>query len=463
MSKVFVIDATKQPLNPVHPGRARLLLKEGKAAIYRRFPFTLILKGAVPVPELVSLRLKIDPGAQTTGLALLNDGSGEVVWAAEVSHRGDAIKSALDTRRAVRRSRRSRKTRYRKVRCANRRRTTGWLPPSLESRIANVLTWVVRLMQLCPVRALSLELVKFDTQAMQQPEISGVAYQQGELLGYEIRAYLLEKWGRSCAYCGKSGVPLQIDHIVARTNGGSSRVSNLTLACVACNQQEGNQDVHDFLAHDQARLARLLSQAKTPLRDATAINRSRWALFERLKAVGLPLETGSGGLTKYQRTKRNLPKMHWLDAANVGNSTPEHLKTSCVMPLLIKATGHGSRQMCGTNKAGFPIRHRGRQRVHYGYQTGDLVRAIVPTGKKIGTHEGRVLARASGSFDLQTATGRITGISHRYCQPVHLNDGYAYAKGNAMSKPLEPPTSSASKGAAIPPLAPSVGHPGRGV
>jgi RRXRR protein len=187
MSKVLLLDTTKRPLQPVHPGRARLLLKEGKAAVYRRYPFTLILKTQVDSPPVSALRLKLDPGAKTTGLALLHDASGEVVWAAELFHRGASIKKRLDARRGVRRKRRSRKTRYRQPRFNNRHRRTGMLPPSLESRVANVLTWVARLMRLCPIEAISMELVKFDTQAMQNPEITGALYQQGERMGYEVR------------------------------------------------------------------------------------------------------------------------------------------------------------------------------------------------------------------------------------------------------------------------------------
>jgi 5-methylcytosine-specific restriction endonuclease McrA len=428
MSRVFVIDANKQPLNPVRPGRARKLLTLGQAAVYRRYPFTIILRQAVSHPVLVPLRLKIDPGARTTGLALVNDATGEVVWAAELEHRGCAIKRSLDECRAVRRSRRSRHTRYRAPRWANRRRKAGWLPPSLASRIANVLTWVARLARLCPLGAVSLELVKFNTQAMQQPEIAGVAYQQGELMGYELREYLLEKWQRQCAYCQKSQVPLQVEHIVPRAKGGTDRASNLTLACEACNDAKGKQDVRDFLKSKPEVLSRVLAQAKAPLRDAASVNSSRWALFARLKALGLPVETGSGGLTKYNRSQRTLPKTHWLDAACVGQSTPEQLAIKEVCPLLIKASGHGKRQMCGV-KHGFPIRHRKRQKVHHGYQTGDLARVVVPAGKKAGTYMGRVLARATGSFDLITTAGRIEGISHRYCQPIHRNDGYSYAKG----------------------------------
>ncbi|HCF4344178.1 TPA: HNH endonuclease, partial [Pseudomonas aeruginosa] len=94
---------------------------------------------------------------------------------------------------------------------------------------------------------LAVERVKFDMQAIQNPEISGVQYQQGELAGYEVREYLLEKWGRCCAYCDAENTPLEIEHIVPRSAGGSDRVPNLTLACRPCNQRKGNQPVEVFL------------------------------------------------------------------------------------------------------------------------------------------------------------------------------------------------------------------------
>ena len=435
MSKVFVIDINKQPQSPVHPARARLLLTAGKAAVWRSYPFTIILKTAVQQTFLEPLRLKIDPGSQTTGLAVVHDATGEVVWAAELTHRGKLIKERLDRRRALRRRRRQRKTRYRKPRFQNRHTRQGTLPPSLESRVCTILTWVARMIRLAPIGAISQELVRFDTQLMQQPEISGSEYQQGTLAGYEIREYLLEKWQRSCTYCGATDVPLQIEHIQSRARGGTNRVSNLCLACEPCNLAKGTQDIRDFLANRADVLARVLAQAKTPLIDAAAVNATRWRLFERLQATGLPLETGSGGLTKYNRSQRNLPKTHWLDAACVGTSTPEQLKTASVVPLLIKATGHGTRQMCGTGEHGFPTRHRQRKKVHFGFQTGDLVRAVVPGGKYAGVHVGRVLARATGSFDIRTKQGRQQGITHRHCQPIHRNDGYSYQQGVPYAGP----------------------------
>lgn len=142
MSYVFVLDTNKQPLNPVHPGWARKLCSSGRAAVYKRYPFTIILKCAVQDAEVQPLRLKIDPGSKTTGLAIVNDDTGDVVFAAELQHRGHNIKESLDSRRAIRRGRRSRKTRYRKPRFNNRKRKEGWLPPSLMSRIYNIETWI---------------------------------------------------------------------------------------------------------------------------------------------------------------------------------------------------------------------------------------------------------------------------------------------------------------------------------
>lgn len=435
MSKVFVLDTNKQPLNPVHPGQARLLLKQGKAAVYRRYPFSIILKRAIEQPILHPLRVKVDPGSQTTGIALLNDTTREVLWAAELSHRGDQIKQQLDKRRAARRSRRQRKTRYRPPRFQNRRKRERKLPPSLESRVCNMLTWVRRLLHLCPVAALSQELVKFDLQQMQQPDISGVEYQQGSLFGFEVREYIFLKWRHRCAYCDANSVPLELDHVHPRSQGGSNRVSNLVAACTACNQRKRNQDVREFLKDDPTRLTRILAQLKTPLRDATAINTTRWVLYERLTTMGLPVECGSGSLTKYNRVTRDLDKTHWLDAVCVGKSTPQHLVIKDIMPLYIIATGHGSRQMCRMNKYGFPRTGPKQHKRVKGFQTGDLVRAVVTNGSKQGTYTGKVAVRTRGSFNITTAQGVVTDISHRFCTLIARADGYTYQQRKEAALP----------------------------
>jgi 5-methylcytosine-specific restriction endonuclease McrA len=427
LSKVFVVDTNKQALNPVHPAQARILLSKGRAAVLKRYPFTIVLKRTVDVPRVEPLRIKIDPGSRTTGLALVDDASGAVVFAAEITHRGQAVHAALTARRSARRSRRYRHTRYRQPRFWNRRKRNGWLPPSSNSRVGNTLTWVRRLMRACPVAAISLELVKFDTQLMQNPEMNAIDYQQGTLVGCEIREYLLEKWRRRCAYCGREGVPLEIEHIQPRARGGTDRVSNLALACEACNRAKGTQDIREFLASKPDVLMRILAQAKAPLRDVAAVNSTRWALYEQLKAEGLPIEAGSGGLTKWNRTRRGLPKAHWIDASCVGVSTPVQVSLDQVIPLRITAAGRQRRQMCLMDSYGFP-RTKAKQRgARHAFRTGDIVRAVVPAQlKNAGTHVGRMAAKASGSFTIAMATGTVTDINHRYCTSVQRADGYGY-------------------------------------
>jgi 5-methylcytosine-specific restriction endonuclease McrA len=359
---VFVLDTTGKPLSPCRPARARRLLTSGKAAVWRRYPFTIILQRAVLDAQPEPLRLKLDPGSRTTGLALVNDATGQVVWATEVA----------------------------------------------------------RLQRSVSVRAISQELVRFDTQLLEQPEISGVEYQQGELAGYEVREYLLELWGRRCAYCGATRVPLQIEHLVPKARGGTNRVSNLTLACGPCNTAKGTQTAAEF-GHPEVH-----AQAQRPLKDAAAVNTTRWALYRRLQATGLPVEVGTGGRTKWNRTRRGLPKAHWIDAACVGTSTPEHLRASGVVPLRIAATGRESRQMCRMDRYGFPRNStKGTRRIQ-GFQTGGLVRAVVPSGARSGTHVGRVAVRARGAFNMRTAVGTVTDIAVRYCRLLQHPDGYAY-------------------------------------
>jgi 5-methylcytosine-specific restriction endonuclease McrA len=430
MSTVFVVDQQRKPLDPVHPGRARYLLSAGHAAVLRRYPFTIILKHPKPDTQPQPLRVKLDPGSKTTGIAVVNDVTSQVIWAAEVAHRGQQVKERMDLRRACRRSRRSRHTRYRPRRFANRRRRDGWLPPSLDCRISNILTWVARIRRWCPVGAISLELVKFDMQFMQNPEISGVEYQQGELAGYELREYLLEKFHRHCVYCGKTDTPLEVEHIIPKSRGGSDRLSNLTLACHGCNQAKGNQTAEEF-GHPGVN-----QQAKAPLKDVAAVNATRWALYQRLASAGLPIEAGSGGRTKWNRRKQRLPKTHWLDAACVGASTPDSLTVQGSIPLIITAMGRHSRQMCRTNAFGFPDKSPKATSVVGGFRTGDIVQAAVPaTRKKAGVYVGRISIRATGSCNIKTAKGTIQGIHFRYCRPLHRADGYTYTKG-AASPPL---------------------------
>jgi len=425
---VYVLDKRKRPLMPCSEKRARLLLERGRAVVHRRVPFVIRLKDRVG-GECQPLRLKLDPGSRTTGLALVRESQqGAVVLnLLELIHRGIAIRDALRQRSEFRRRRRTANLRYRAARFLNRgKKKPGWLAPSLRHRLETTLAWVSRLQRWAPITGLAQELVRFYMQLLQNPAISGIEYQQGTLAGYEVREYLLEKWRRRCAYCDKTDVPLEIEHIQPKSRGGSNRVSNLTLACHDCNEDKDNLPVANFLARQPARLTRILAQAKVPLHDAAAVNSTRWALLQGLKATGLPVETGSGGLTKYNRCRLAIPKTHALDAACVG-------QVSDVLDwqrptLSLKCMGRGSYQRTRLDKYGFPRGYMTRQKTVQGFQTCDRVRAQVPGGKTAGSHVGRVAVRASGSFNIQTASGVVQGISHRHCRLLQRNDGYGYAQ-----------------------------------
>ena len=435
---VFVLGKNKRPLMPCSEKRARLLLERGRARVHRLVPFTIRLEDrTVADCALQPLELKIDPGSKTSGLALVrtrqsvNAQSGDITATAhvlnlfELIHRGFQISQALTARSQMRRRRRSANLRYRAPRFLNRTRPTGWLAPSLQHRVDTIQSWVQRIRRYAPVTHLAQELVHFDMQQLENPEITGVEYQQGELVGYEVREYLLEKWQRQCAYCDAIDVPLQIEHIHPKARGGPNRISNLTLACAPCNVKKAAQHITEFLATDPKRLAHIQAQAKRPLRDAAAVNATRWALLNTLNATGLPVNTGSGGLTKFNRTRLKIPKTHALDAVCVGSV--DHVKQWQKPTLVIKATGRGSYQRTRLNRFGFPRGYLTRQKQIHGFQTGDRVKAVVTQGKKIGTYVGRVAVRASGSFNIQTAQSLIQGISYRYCTLIQRGDGYGYS------------------------------------
>jgi hypothetical protein len=152
------------------------------------------------------------------------------------------------------------------------------------------------------------------------------------------------------------------------------------------------------------------------------VNTTRWVVYQMLVATELPVEVGTGGRTKWNRTRLDLPKTHWLDAACVGASTPDTLDVTGVQPLQIRAMGHGSRQMCRTDRYGFPSRHKPRAKVFEGWQTGDLVRAVIPRGKYAGVHVGRIAIRFRPSFRLGTID-----VHPKYLTRLHRADGYTYS------------------------------------
>jgi 5-methylcytosine-specific restriction endonuclease McrA len=419
---VFILDHHHRPLMPCSEKRARLLLARSRAVVHRRVPFIIRLKDRKREQSAVQeVAVKLDPGSRTTGLAVVRveqTEQGEVHHAlllANLSQRGEQVHHALLQRAGYRQRRRTANLRYRPARFLNRRRTPGWLAPSLRSRIGTVLTWVRRLRRWTPTSRIEVERVKFDTHLLHNPEAAGMTYQRGELFGWEIRAYLLEKFARRCVYCGRGETAFELDHVVPKGSGGSDRVSNLVLSCHACNQAKGNMTAAEF-GFPQVHL-----QAKAPLKDAAAVNATRYALVEQLAELGLPIGTWSGGRTRWNRERFGLQKDHCLDALCVGNLAG--VEQPALRVLQIRAQGRGSYQRTNVDASGFPRGYLTRQKRIRGFSTGDLVRATAPAPlKTAGTHSGRVAVRASGSFRV----GNVDGISAKYVTLLQRQDGYAY-------------------------------------
>lgn len=425
---VFVINKNKKPLSPCSNAVARKLLKQGKAVIHKRYPFTIRLKELKEIEQNTQeYRLKIDYGSRYTGLAILNNNN--VIWLAQLHHKTD-IKSKMDARRGHRRFRRN-KLRYRKARFLNRKnKEKGWIPPTLQSRVDNIQTWTKRLIKIIPLTDISYENVKFDLQVMNNPNISGIEYQQGTLMGYEVREYLLEKFNRKCIYCGKKDVPLEIEHIIPKAKGGTNRIDNLGIACHECNQKKGSRNAKEF------GYPNIQNQVKGTLKDSALVNSTRWKVYEVLKNTGLNVECGSGALTKMNRIEHKLPKDHHFDACCIGKSTPYELYFKTNEVLYIKNMGRGTYQRTTLNKFGFPKAYLPRQKYFYGFMSGDMVKANVLKGKHKGVYYGSVACRSNGNFNINLLKGRMQGINYKYINCIQKSDGYKYIiKGVKLDYP----------------------------
>lgn len=220
-------------------------------------------------------------------------------------------------------------------------------------------------------------------------------------------------------------MPLQVEHIVPKSKGGSNRVSNLTLACECCNQKKGNKPVEEFLKKKPKVLEKIKKVAKQTLKDSAAVNSTRNKIVEALSLL-LPTKTATGAQTKYNRCRLGLPKDHHIDAACVGDV--DNLTFYATQPLRIKCTGHGSRQYQNVDKYGFPKgKAKPKEAVVNGFRTGDIVKAVVTKGKKIGTYTGRVAVRSTGSFNITTKEEKVQEIGYRYFSKLHSMDGYCYS------------------------------------
>ena len=347
---IYVLSMRGQPLMPTTQHTGKKLLQDGKATVVKRCPFTIQLNYATGETKQ-PIKLGVDIGYTNIGFSAKTDKL-EVI-SGTVTLRKDVSKK-LEEKRMYRRTRRGRLG-YRPPRFNNRKRPEEWLAPSTQHRQDSHIRLVETLATLLPIPFKRVEVANFDTQKMQNPEITGVAYQQGTLQGYEAKEYLLEKWGRKCAYCGKTNIPLEVEHIIPKSRGGTDRVSNLTISCRKCNLEKGNQTAEEF------GYPNIQQQANKSLKAPSCLNTIRWRIVEQLGAEHI-----YGYVTKYQRNKLGLEKSHINDAFVIAGGTDQE---RC-RPYEVMQVRRNNRSL-QTNRKGYK---RAIRKNHYALQPYDLVK-----------------------------------------------------------------------------------------
>lgn len=417
---VFVLNRSKKPLNMITNAEARILLRKKLAVIHKVYPFTIRLKDNSAVLKDRSYTVKIDPGSRTTGVAIV-DNNDSVVMLAEIEHRGHIIKKNLGNRKMIRRNRRNRKTRYRPSRFENRTRPKGWLAPSVKSRADNVINFIRKYKKLINIDKVMIERVSFDTAQMSSDDcLIGTGYQQGPLYETSLKEFVFNKTKGRCSYCGAKAE--EIDHIVPKSKGGTNSSYNLIPTCSSCNKKKSNLSLEDFgklVGKDFSKL-----EPKKLSKDAAIVQSARNYMVKEITKLVSDTTIHDSWLTKYNRDQLGLPKEHYYDALSVGNV--ENYKFLTDKILVISAKGRGSRQMCRVDKYGFPRTSAKASKTVKGFQTGDIVKAIVTKGSKQGEYLGKVAVRSNGYFNIQTKTKTIQGIGFEYCHIVQRSDGYLY-------------------------------------
>jgi 5-methylcytosine-specific restriction endonuclease McrA len=403
-SIIYVQNIKGQPLMPTRRhNKVWYWLRKGLAHLVSREPFTIRL-GFQTTGHTQPATVGVDTGSQTVGIAAITNE--EVVLQAEVRLRDD-ITERMRQRRQYRRHRRGHKTRYRKPRWLNRRKTDGWLPPTLQSKAEATIKAVRWVTTLLPVHQIKVEVGSFDTQKMQNPEITGVTYQQGELYGYLMREYVLSKWKRQCSYCHTTGVPLQLEHIIPKARGGSDRVSNLCLACEKCNLAKGTQTATEF-GYPQVQV-----QAKIPLKDAAHVSSIKTRIVHDLQAIfgAHQVSITYGYETKYKRIQvLGLCKSHTNDAVAIAyeiGEVPKPLETIHHLRCLARGqyqrfNGQRSEHKCWAPRKvrGFKLYELVKARGQVGYiagrrEKGAFIIKDVTSGKKLAEVTPRKLVRVA--------------------------------------------------------------------
>ena len=300
---VYVLNQNEQPLMPTeNHAKVRILLKQGKAKVINKCPFTIqLLYSSTNYTQKVTLG--VDSGSKHIGLSATT--RSKVLFESDVELRNDIV-DLLSTRRELRRSRRSRKLRHRKPRFDNRRRSDGWLAPSVRQKVDSHITMIAKAHKILPISDIVVEVASFDIQKIKNPTISGTDYQQGEQLGFwNVREYVLFRDGHTCQCChGKSKDKiLNVHHIESRKTGGDAP-NNLITLCETC---------HTGYHKGTVKLPKTIHRGMS-FKDATFMSVMRWDLYGKLKSIYPDVKLTYGYITKNIRIENGLTKDHYIDA-----------------------------------------------------------------------------------------------------------------------------------------------------
>lgn len=380
---VYVLNKHGEALMPCKPRKARLLLKEKKAKVVKRTPFTIqLLYGSSGYNQVVSLG--VDAGTKHIGLSATTEK--QVLFEADVGLRTDIVK-LLSIRREMRAARRSRKTRYRKARFLNRKRPKGWLAPSVQHKVESHVKMMNKVYQILPIKRLTIEVAQFDTQLLKNPPIQGKQYQQGEQMGFwNTREYVLFRDKHTCQRCkGKSTDKiLTVHHMESRRTGGDSPANLITL-CKNCH--------HYIHKHN---LEETMVRTVPTLREATQMTVMRWFIYNGVKEHYSDVKLTYGYKTKHTRIENKLQKSHRIDARCIsGNPLATPLSTT----YLYKQVRQNNRQLHKMTiaKGGYRKANKAEKSVK-GFQLFDKV---IYEGTECFVF-GR---RKTGYFDLRTLDG----------------------------------------------------------
>lgn len=389
------------------PGRVRHLLKERKAVIVNYHPFTIKLTYKCP-DQTQEVSLGVDAGSKHVGLSATT--KKKVLFEAQLELRDDIVKK-LATRCEFRRARRNNKTRYRKPRFLNRKKTSLWMSPSIRQKRQSHHYWIDRICHILPVKHITVEIGKFDMQKLNaqeqgMPIPQGADYQNGDQLGfYNVREFVLFRDGHKCRCCkGKShDMVLHVHHIESRKTGGNAP-NNLVTLCRTC---------HEKYHRGEIVLPRNITRGSS-YRDAACMNIIGMSLCIQLQTkYGRDMVSFTFGyVTKYIRMSNHLPKEHTIDARCISGNP---LATSNSTTYIIKPLRHHNRQIHKASILAGGIRKNNQApKEVFGFRLMDTV-----------LYNGQVCyvngRRTSGYFSLVDVNGKILTNSVSYRKLTRIN------------------------------------------